>query len=227
MIFYNEDQAVNACSKEPVLIFELIKDGYFEVVDKILSKKKIDINTKDELGNDILTRLLRAGAYDLVLKYIKNKNWNINNQNQDGDTFAHHLVKIDYIHIGKIIDALMKRKDFMPNIKNNNNETILDKSINSNYICTTMKILKDKRFNNIDIISFRKLYRAYIKNSYYGKYSKLNNLEVIVGNLEKKEKLLPRMQDLLESITDNMELIKKELLINKSHNLEIIINSYI
>ena len=75
-------------------------------------------------------------------------------------------------------------------------------------------------------LSFKNLYKAYIKNSYYGKYSKLNNLEIIVDNLEKKEELVPRMQDLLHSITNNMELIKEELLVNKSNNLEYIIDSY-
>ena len=35
MIFYNEDQAVQACSNDPSLIFELIKDGYYDVVDII------------------------------------------------------------------------------------------------------------------------------------------------------------------------------------------------
>ena len=114
----------------------------------------------------------------------------------------------------------------MPNIKNNENETILDRSINSNYIYTSMKILEDKRFDSIDIVAFQKLYKAYIKNSYYGKYSKLNNLELIVDNLGKKEKLLPRMRELLESIINNMELIKQELLKNKSNNLEFIIDSY-
>lgn len=226
MIFYSEDQAIDACSSEPSLIFELIKDGYYDVVDKILSKKKIDINTKDEAQNDVITRLLRAGQYDLVLKHMKNKSWNVNNQNIEGNTFAHFLVTINYIYIGKIIDCLRKRKDFMPNIKNNENETILDRSINSNYIYTSMKILEDKRFDSIDIVSFSKLYEAYIKNSYYGKYSKLNNLELIVDNLEKKERLLPRMRELLESIINNMELIKQELLKNKSNNLELIIDSY-
>ncbi len=226
MIFYNEDQAINACSNEPSLIFELIKDGYYDVVDKILSKKKVDINTKDDAQNDVITRLLKAGEYNLVLKYMKNKDWNVNNQNLDGNTFAHYLVTINNIKVTKIIDQLIKNKNFMPNIKNNNNETILDKSINSSYIYTSIKILEDERFNNIDILSFRKLYKAYIKNSYYGKYSKLNNLEIIVDNLEKKEKLIPRMKELLESIINNMELIKQELLSNKSSNLELIINSY-
>lgn len=226
MIFYNEDQAMNACKNDPSLIFDLIKEGYMDVVDKILAKKYVDINTTDDAGNDVVTRLLKAHQYDLVLKYMKNKEWNVNHQNSDGNTFAHYLVTCNYVQVGKIINELRKNKNFMPNIKNKSQETILDRSINGQYIYTTVKILEDKRFNSIDILSFKKLYKAYIKNSYYGKYSKLNNLEVIVDQLEKKEKLLPRMQELLNSISNNMELIKKELLVNKSSNLETIINSY-
>lgn len=226
MIFYNEEQAMNACSSEPSLIFNLIKDGHFSVVDKILSENLISINTRDEENNDILMRLLKSKEFDLVLKHMHNKDWNVNNQNIDGDTFAHYLVTIDSLYVAKIIDELRRNNNFMPNIKNNNNETILDKSIKGNKIYTSMKILEDKRFNCIDIISFRKLYKAYIKSSYYGKYSKLTNLEVIVDNLEKKDTLLPKMQDLLDSIADNMEEIKKELLVNKSNNLEHIINSF-
>lgn len=227
MIFYNEDQAIQACKEEPSLIFELIKDGYYDVVDKILSRKIVDINTVDSTLNNVMIRLLKAKQYHLVLKYMKNKNWDINHQNIDGNTFAHILVRHDYIHIARIFEQLKRNKKFMPNIKNKNNETILDRSINSNYISTTMKILEDNRFNSIDILSFKKLYKAYIKNSYYGKYTKLNNLEVIVDNLEKKDKLLPKMKELLDSIINNMELIKREILINKSSNLEGMINSYI
>lgn len=225
MIFYNEDQTINACTEEPSLVFELIKQGHMEVLDKLLTKKKVSVNTTDENGNDVLTRLLKAKEYNLVLKHMKKKEWDVNHQNVDGNTFAHVLVTINYVHVAKIIDELRKNKNFMPNIKNNKNETILDKSINENYIYTTMKILSDKRFNNIDILSFKKLYRAYIKNSYYGTYSKLNNLEIIVDNLEKKDILVPKMQELLDLISINKEIITKELLKNKSNNLEVLINS--
>ena len=227
MIFYSEEQATNACLEEPSLIFELIKDGHSEVVDKILSTKKIDINTVDKAGNDILTRLLKAKEFDLVLKYMKDKNWNVNHQNDDGNTFAHYLVTYNYLHVAKIIDVLKKNKEFLPNVKNNKNETILDKSISNNYIATSIKILEDKRFNSIDIFSFKGLYDAYIKNNSYGRYTKLTNLEVIVKNLSKKDGLLPRMKELLNSILNNMEIIKNEILNNKSNNLDNIIESYL
>ena len=80
-MFYNEEKTIKACEEEPSLIFELIKEGHIELVDKILSKKKVDINTVDQAGNDIITRLLKAKEYSLVLKYMKRKDWNINHQN--------------------------------------------------------------------------------------------------------------------------------------------------
>ena len=226
-MFYNEEQAYNACKEDPSLIFELIKENCDSAIDKLLSKKEIDINIRDEEDNDILTRLLIARKFNLVLKYMKNDKWNVNNQNKYGNTFAHYLVRFNYMDVLNIMEQLKKNKKFIPNIKNNNNETILDKSIGTNYIYTTKKILEDKRFNSIDILSFKSFYNTFIKNSDYGKYSKLTNLEIIVDNLEKKDGLLPKVKDLLDNITDNMETIKEELLINKSSNLEKIIDSYI
>ena len=54
-----------------------------------------------------------------------------------------------------IIEKIMSRGDFSPNIKNNNGESILDKAIGSNYINTVVKILSDRRFNNIGLYSFK------------------------------------------------------------------------
>lgn len=219
-MFYNEEKTIKACEENPALIFELIREEHFELVDKILSKKKVNLNTTDSCGNDVVTRLLKARNFDLVLKYMKSKEWNINHQNNEGNTFAHYLVSINYVYVVDIIKAIRRRKDFIPNLKNEKKETILDKSINENYIYTTLKILEDERFNNIDVVSFKKLFNAYIKSSYYGKYSKLSNLKIIIGSLSKKDVLLPNMKQLLDEIKDNMDQIKTEIMSNKSKSLE-------
>lgn len=223
-MFYNEEKTIKACEEEPSLIFELIKEGHIELVDKILSKKKVDINTVDQAGNDIITRLLKAKEYSLVLKYMKRKDWNINHQNLDGNTFAHYLVSINYVHVIDIIKTLKRNKNFIPNLKNKKGETILDKSINENYIYTTLKVLEDNRFNMIDVLSFKKIYETYIKSSCYGKYSKVNNLVIIIDSLDKKQGLLPTMKELVSDIKDNMEIIKQEIMKNKSQCLEGMIN---
>ena len=227
MNFYNEKKTIEACCKKPTIIFELIKQGYIEVVDKILKTNEQLINVTDENGNDVMMKLLNSKRYDLVLKYINSKEWNINHQNDDGNTFSHILVMFDYLKIAKILDKIKRNKKFIPNIKNNKNETILDRAVLSNQLCTATKILKDKRFNNIDIISFKRLYDKYIKNSYFGQYSKLDNFNIIINNLEKKEKLQPKMEELLNLIKRNIDDIKNDLLSNKSYNIDLILESVV
>ena len=107
-----------------------------------------------------------------------------------------------------VTKLLLKNKNFIPNMRNKNGETILDISIKSSYIYTTTKILEDERFNNIDLLSFKKLYEKYIKSDNYWTYSKMNNLEIIVDNLKDKE-LLPKLSKIVETISKNFEEIKK------------------
>ena len=158
--------------------------------------------------------------YDLILKCVKYKDWDINYRNKEGNTFTHLLITHDYLKIAKILDQIRKNKKFIPNIKNKNNETILDMAIKSEKLCSINKILEDKRFNDIDIVSFKFLFDKYINNSYYGKYSKLNNLELVINNLERKERLKPRMKKVLKFINNNIDIIKSDLLKNSSSNLD-------
>ena len=214
-------------SKHPEYTFELIKEGKLDIVDKLLKEDKIDINLCDNNGNNILVWLLRVKAYDLVLEHMSNPKWDVNNQNKDGNTFAHFLVKINYVDIMDILLKLKKNKKFMPNLKNNLGETILDKSINGNYIYTTVKILEDNRFDNIGIVSFKNLYDTYINSSKYGKYSKLTNLDIIIYSLYNK-KLVPIIKIVIDFIKDNYKIIKEEVIKNnKSRRLDLIINNAI
>lgn len=223
-MFYDEERALLACEEDPSLVFQLIREGHFETVDKLLSKHKIDINVCDENGNDILVRLLKKGQYELVLKHMKNKDWDVNHQNHDGNTFAHILVLINYINVLEIIKQLKKNKKFLPNIKNNKGETILDRSINGNYIYTTVKILEDRRFNSIDIASFKKIYDTYIKTNKYGKYTKMTNLEIIMDSLDGKD-LVPRMEKLVGYFNQDYDYIKDEIINdNKTNKMDGIIN---
>lgn len=225
-MFYNEEQAMKACGEEPRLIFDLIKEGHKEVVDKILSKKIVDINTKDDENNDVITRMLRKSWYDLVEKYMKRKDWNVNNQNKDGNTFSHYLVTIKYLDVMNIIKELLRKKEFIPNLLNNDGDSILDKSLNNDYIYTTVKILEDERFNTINLFSFKHLYEQYIKNNKYGVYSKLNNLETILDSLNEK-KLMPSMKKLIRNINKNINQIKEEVEHNKVSILDSLITNLI
>lgn len=225
-MFYDEQQAYNACSEEPSLIFQLIKLGYYDLVERLIDDNKVDVNVCDSVGNDVVTRLLKARQYDLVLKLLKKRNWNVNHQNDEGDTFGHILALDNSVNALQIVATLVKKKNYLPNIKNKKGETILDKAITNNYMSTVFKVLENKNFNSIDINLFKKLCDACLKNSGYGKYSKINNLQVIVDNLDKKE-LIPSMEILVDKIKDNMENITNEIMSNGFSILENIINSSI
>ena len=69
-MFYDETQATLACEEDPSLIFELIKEGHLELVDKLIKKKTVRLNKIDEDGNTVLMRLLKSKKYDLVEKYM-------------------------------------------------------------------------------------------------------------------------------------------------------------
>ena len=223
-MFSSEQQIFNACTDEPSLIFNLVKRGCYEMVEELVDEGIVSVNECDTLGNDLVTRMLKARQYELVLKFMKKRNWDVNHQNIDGNTFGHILALDDSVAALKIVEQLTKKKNYIPNIKNNKGETVLDRAINSNYVFTAFKILEDKRFNSIDVISFKKLCNSCVKNTYYGKYAKLNNLEIIVNNLEKKD-LDTTLRCVVEEISDNMETIKTEIMKNKSLLLDSIIDA--
>lgn len=226
-MFYSEEQAISACSDEPSLVFELIKEGETELVDELLSKKIVSVNTKDEKGNDVLTRLLRHGDYDIVLKYISNTEWNINNQNVDGNTFMHYLAKINYLEVMNIIKKLEHNRKLDLNPINNSGMTALDISIESGNIYTTMKILENKKFTTIGVLSFKNLYDAFIKSKSYGKYSKITNIEIIIDNLESKKSLTGDIKELISYLSKNIESLKEAIFEDKTSYLDNIINTLI
>ena len=202
------------CKEDPSLVFSLIKQERFDVIRDMVSNNEIDVNAVDVVGNDVVTRLLKAKQYDLVLELMKKRNWDPNHQNDDGNTFGHILAQDDSISTVLIVEQLTKKKNYLPNIKNKKGETALDRAINSNYLCCAFKILEDKRFNSINIISFKNLFNMTIKNSMYGKYSKIMNLENIVDSLERKE-LDKNVSEVIHKIADNMEYIKNDIM---NHN---------
>lgn len=218
-----EQQLIGACVEEPSLVFKFINKGNFDIIEKLIDENKINVNIEDSVGNDVVTRLLKAKKYDLVEVLMKKRNWNVNHKNSEGNTFGHILAYDNSLNAVKVAELLNKKKNFSPNIKNNRGETSFDRAINNNYLCTAMKFLKDKRFTSFDIDSFRKLYKVVFKSNEYGKYTKLNTLEVVVDNLEKRD-LDPQLMKILKRIEDNMDVIKKEILNNNSRVLESLIN---
>ena len=155
------------CREEPTLIFTLIKQGNYEAVEQLIVEGMVNVNLCDSVGNDVVMRLLKAGQYDLVLPLMKKRNWDVNHKNAEGNTFAHILAGDNSIAAIRVVEQLTKKKNYLPNIKNNKGETALDKALNNNYLCTAFKLLEDKRFNDIDVFSFKNLINVTIKNDYY------------------------------------------------------------
>ena len=218
-MFYDENKTIESCDNDPTIIFQLLLEEHIDLLDKIISKKTFDINVCDKDGNNIIMKLLKKGYFDLVLKFLKDKRLNINHQNNDGETLAHILLSIKSIKVVDIFNELKKIKEFSPNIKNNNGETILDKSIKSESTYITSKILCDKRFTEVGDLSFKNYYDAYIKNNNYGKYTKLSNLDLLLGNLENKE-VSPKVKMIIMYLKDNYELIKEEVINNKTKSMD-------
>ena len=221
-----EQQLMNACKDEPSLIFKFINKGYFSIIEKLIDDNKINVNLEDGVGNDVVTRLLKAKQYDLVEKLMKKRNWDVNHKNVEGNTFGHILAYDNSLKAVKVVELLNKKKNFSPNIRNNKGETSFDRAINNNYLCTAMKFLKDKRFTSFDLNSFKNLYNVVFKSSEYGKYTKLDTLEVVVDNLEKKD-IDPNLLNVLDKIDENMDIIKKDILNDRSTVLDNLINRYI
>ena len=223
-MFCERQQLFDTCKEDPSLIFTCIKQEEYEEVRELLLNNIVSVNLLDNIGNDVITRLLKAKQYDLVLELMKKRNWNVNNQNVDGNTFAHILAYDHSMMAVKIAKQLNMKSNYIPNIKNNNGDTALDIALRNNNLCLAFKILEDKRFNNINMFSFRNLFNITVSNKMYGKYSKISNLEIIVESLEKKE-LDSDLKDLIKYIRNNMEAIKHTILNNRSVILDSIINN--
>ena len=63
----NNKEIYNACKEDPSLVFSYIKQGSFEIVYNLVEKNIISINEVDLLGNDVVTRLLKAKQYEYVI----------------------------------------------------------------------------------------------------------------------------------------------------------------
>lgn len=223
-MFYAEEQAILACEEDPSLIFELMKEGHFHLVDNLLKKKKVSVATLDNDGNNVLMKLAKLHQYELVFKYLSKDEDIINHQNKEGNTLLHILATRNYMKVAPIIKKLKRNDNLAWNLKNNEGKTILDIAIEKDNLVTAFKILEDKRFNNIDVMSFLSFYKTFIKSKEYGKYTKLSNLEIMVSNLENKNELLPMMDRLVNMILENFDHIKNELMKNKLTSMDNIIH---
>ena len=215
---------VVTCVEDQKLVFSLFKSFEYEKIGNLIFNNEINVNIVDGVGNDVVTRLLKAKQYDLLLEIIKKRNWDVNHQNEEGNTFGHILAQDDSAMAVKVMEQLTKKKNYLPNIKNNKGQTAMDIALSNHYLCTAFKILEDKRFDNIDIFSFKNLLNVTINSKFYGKYSKITNLNIIVSNLEKKN-LDMKVRELVDNIRKNMEAIKRDIMNNQLLLLDSIISA--
>lgn len=216
---------VDVCKEDPSQVFKMINLGRFDVIEQLVEENALNVNLLDSVGNDVVTRLLKAKQYDLVYQLMKKKNWDVNHRNEDGNTFGHVLASDNSLCAVKVVEQLNKKKNYLPNIRNKKGETIFDRAMSNRSLCTALKILEDKRFNSIDVSSFKSLCNYFLKSREYGKYTKIDTLEIIVESFEKKE-LDPEMTTLVEDISENMDSIKNDILNNDSKVLETLLNNY-
>ena len=71
----DKNVVINKKKEDPSLIFTLIKQGEYEKIEKLVLENKINVNLVDSIGNDVVTRLLKAKQYELVLILMKKRNW--------------------------------------------------------------------------------------------------------------------------------------------------------
>ena len=219
------NEIIEKSKDDPTLIFQYIRRGNYELAFELVDKNIVNINTVDSVGNDVVVKLLKAKQYEYVIQLMKKRNWNVNNQNDEGNTFGHVLAMDNSPMAVKVVEELTKKSNYIPNLKNKKHETAMDIALNNNYLCTAFKLLEDKRFNEIDFSSFKNLFMTSIENKDYGKYSKINNLEIIVESLEKKD-LSDVMRDLINCIVENLEKIKIDIMNNRNYTMEAIISNF-
>ena len=111
-MFYDVGQAVSLCTNDNSLIFKLIKEDEKSVVKRVLQEPHFNYNICDTNGNSLIMWLLKGKYYDELLNILDNPKVDINHQNNDGDTFAHMLVMINYLEVKEIILRIIKVKQY-------------------------------------------------------------------------------------------------------------------
>ena len=155
----------------------------------------------------LIFTLIKRGYFDVINELIDEKKIDVNICDSVGNDVCMRLLKAKQYDL---VIKLMKKRNWNVN----------------NYLISAIKFLEDKRFDNIEMGSLRKLYKVSIKNSTYGKYSKIDNLKIIVNSLDKKQ-LSIEIRDVVDRINDNMDSIKEDLLKDSNRYLDRIFNSII
>ncbi len=197
----------------PTDIFYLIRTGKKKEINDLIDSNGFDVNQKDTIGNDVVSRLVLDGFYEEALKLVNKKTWNINNININGDSIIHILGLKNNLGSMKVFNEIIKKKKLDLNIVNNNNLRSIDITISNNNLYMTLNILKKSDLNNMDEDLLKKIFNKFIYNDSYGKYSKISNLETIIDSFNHK-KLSYKIRRIINKIRDNFNLIKENIMNN-------------
>ena len=197
----------------PTDIFYLIRTGKKKEINDLIDSNGFDVNQKDTIGNDVVSRLVLDGFYEEALKLVNKKSWNINNININGDSIIHILGLKNNLGSMKVFNEIIKKKKLDLNIVNNNNLRSIDITISNNNLYMTLNILKKSDLNNMDEDLLKKIFNKFIYNDSYGKYSKISNLETIIDSFNHK-KLSYKIRRIINKIRDNFNLIKENIMNN-------------
>ena len=69
---FNTENMIKECIDEPSLVFKYIRNGYYDIVDKLIDNNMINVNLVDCVGNDVVTRLLKARQYNFAISVENN-----------------------------------------------------------------------------------------------------------------------------------------------------------
>ena len=151
----------------PTDIFYLIRTGKKKEINDLIDSHGFDVNQKDTIGNDVVSRLVLDGFYEEALKLVNKKTWNINNININGDSIIHILGLKNNLGSMKVFNEIIKKKKLDLNIVNNNNLRSIDITISNNNLYMTLNILKKSDLNNMDEDLLKKIFNKFIYNDSY------------------------------------------------------------
>ena len=61
------NEIIEKSKEDPTLIFSYIRRCNYELAYELVDKNIVSINTLDSVGNDVMTKLLKAKQYEYVM----------------------------------------------------------------------------------------------------------------------------------------------------------------
>lgn len=102
----------------------LLRDGKWDVINKLVKTNKIDVNKKIKNGNTLLHYACVAKNYGVINAILDKNQTLLHDENDKGDTCMHLLC--DYGNDDEIIKKMLVTYPALRHIKNKNNQMVAD-----------------------------------------------------------------------------------------------------